>query len=144
MEILKPIEFSAISEVKILQHVRLVNRHDLNPIYSKENLRAQFNLTGEIQGTITCFLILDEHDLTTSERNVIFPLFIESMNILIGRQMSTDKQLSHYQIKLSSPKFSMNSQEINSAIKLSLQKYDMELEELSFTVLVEYSLKAVN
>ncbi len=144
MDALKPIELARISEIKILQNVRLVHRHDLNPIYSKDNLRVQFSLTGEIKGSITCYLCLDGHELSAGERNYIFPLFVESMNILIGRQISLDEELSHFNIKLSPPKLSMIPTEFNTAYKLMMQKYDLELESMFFHVMTEYSLTALN
>ena len=144
MEVTKPIELTRISEIKILQNVRLIHRHDLNPIYSKDNVKVQFEISGEIRGTITCYLCLDGHEITPAERNYIFPLFVESMNILLGRQISLDDELSQFQIKLSSPKISMIAKEINTSLRSMTQKYDLELESLSFNVLTEYSLEALN
>ena len=144
MEVSKPIELARISEIKILQNVRLIHKSDLNPIYSKDNLRVQFDITGEIRGGVTCYLCLDGHELTPTEKNYIFPLFVESMNILIGRQISLDEDLSHFRINLSSPKLSMIAKEINTALRSLTQKYDLELEEQSFNVLTEYNLQALN
>ena len=84
MNLNKNFEISNIEELKILSNVRLLKRHELNPIYSKENLHVQFQLSGEVKGVINCFLCLDGHELTVSDKNVLFPLFVESMNILIG------------------------------------------------------------
>jgi hypothetical protein len=144
MEINKPIELTRISEIKILQNVRLIHRHDLNPVYSKENLRVQFDVSGEIKGSITCFLCLDGQDLEPIEKNFIFPLFVESMNILIGKQISIDDDLSHFKLQLSPPKISMISKEFNTATRSMTQKYELELEHNSYQVLTEYSLEALN
>ncbi len=144
MEVLRPIEVARIGELKILQNVRLIHRTDINPIYSKENLRVQFTITGEIKGAITCYLCLDGHELTPTERNYIFPLFVESMNILIGRQISLDDDLSKFRVKLSAPRLNMNSLEVNTALRVMTQKYDLELEDIQFCVLTEYSLEALS
>lgn len=144
MEVLKPIELTRISEIKILQNVRLIHRMDLNPVYSKDNLRVQFEISGEIKGNITCYLCLDGHELEPVERNYIFPLFVEAMNILIGRQITLDDELSHFKINLSAPKISMISKELNTALRSMTQKYDLELEDQSFTILTEYNLTALN
>lgn len=144
MEVLKPIEVARIGELKILQNVRLIHRTDMNPIYSKENLRVQFTLAGEIKGAITCYMCLDGHDLSAAEKNYIFPLFVESMNILIGRQISLDDELSRFKIKLSAPKLNMNSMEVNTALRNQTQKYDLELESIQFCILTEYHLEALN
>lgn len=144
MEALKSVELVRIDEIKILQNVRLIHSMDLNPVYSKDNLRVQFEITGEIKGNITCYLCLDDEELTPAEKNYIFPLFVESMNILIGRQISLDDELSHFKIKLSSPKLSMISKEINTRSRGLTQKYDLELEERSYQILTEYSLEALN
>lgn len=144
MEVSKPLEITRIDEIKILQNVRLIHRHDLNPVYSKDNLRVQFEIDGEIKGTITCYLCLDNMELSASEKNYIFPLFVESMNILIGRQITLDDELSHFRITLSSPKLSMIAKEINTSLRSMTQKYDLELEDMSFKVLNEYNLEAMN
>jgi hypothetical protein len=144
MELNKLIEFTRIDEIKILSNVRLVHRHDINPIYSKENLRTQFEISGDIKGAVTCFLCLDGHELTPSEKNYIFPLFIEAMNILIGKQISLDPELSLYSIRMSPPKLSMISQELNSKLKNMLQSYELELDGYTFTILIEYSIEAMN
>lgn len=144
MEVSKPIELARIDEIKILQHVRLIHRLDLNPIYSKDNLRVQFELQGEIKGSITCYLCLDDQELSTADRNYLFPLFVESMNILIGRQISLDEELSHFRVTLSAPKLSMLSKEINTSLRSLTQKYELELEDMSYKVLTEYNLEAMN
>lgn len=144
MEVLKPLELARIAEIKILQNVRLIHRHDLNPVYSKDNLRVQFQITGEIKGSVTCYLCIDGQELSHSERNYLFPLFVESMNILIGRQITLDEDLSHFKINLSSPKISMIAQEINTSLRSLTQKYELELEDTSYNVLTEYNLEALN
>lgn len=144
MEVLKPLELARIAEIKILQNVRLIHRHDLNPVYSKDNLRVQFQITGEIKGSITCYLCIDGQELSHSERNYLFPLFVESMNILIGRQITLDEDLSHFKVNLSSPKISMIAQEINTSLRSMTQKYELELEDTSYNVLTEYNLEALN
>lgn len=144
MEVSRPLELARISEIKILQNVRLIHKHDLNPIYSKDNLRVQFELSGDIKGSITCYLCLDNQDLTPMDRNYIFPLFVESMNILVGKQISMDDELSLFKIKLSPPKLSMIPKELNTALRNVTQKYELELEAGSYNVLTEYSLEALN
>lgn len=144
MEVIKALELTRIEEIKILHNVRLIYKHDLNPVYSKDNLRVQFEISGEIRGAITCYLCLDNSELSDSEKNYMFPLFVEAMNILVGKQISMDDELSHFRIKLSSPKLSMISKEINTSLRSVTQKYDLELENGVFKVLTEYTLEALN
>jgi hypothetical protein len=145
MEITKIFELSRIEEIKILQNVRLIHRNDLNAIYSSDNLRVQFSISGELSGAITCFLCLDGKELEPADKNYLFPLFVESMNILIGRQISLDEELGQFKIKISSPKLNMNSIEINTNLKKSMmQKYDLEINGSVYTILTEYSLEALN
>jgi hypothetical protein len=144
MEVLKPLELASIPEIKILQNVRLINRLDLNPIYSKDNLRVQFEISGEIKGSITCFLCIDGYELSQADRNYLFPLFLESMNILIGRQITLNKDLNRFKIDLSSPKLSMIAKEINTSLRSMTQKYELELDHTSYVILTEYSLEAKN
>ena len=93
MDVSQALELASINELKILSNVRLINRHDLNSLNSQENLHVQFALTGEVQGAMTCYLCLDQHKLTQTDKNYIFPLFVESMNILVGKQLSLNQQL---------------------------------------------------
>jgi hypothetical protein len=144
MEVLKPIELSRIEELRILQNVRLLNKFDLNPIRSTENLMVQFDVTGDVRGCITCYLCLDEKELSTRDKNYLFPLFVESMNILIGKQISIDEVMGHIPLRLSSPKLSLSAREINTAKRNLTQKYDFEIEETIYPILIEYSLQALN
>lgn len=144
MEVLRPIEFTRIDELKILQNVRLLHKHDLNPIYSKENLIVQFEISGDIKGTINCYLCLDQLELSESDKNYLFPLFIESMNILTGKQITQDDEFSNFKIQMSPPKLSMIPREINSSLRVRTQKYDLEMDDISFKVLVDYNLQAAN
>ncbi|MGE3609467.1 MAG: hypothetical protein AB7I27_07760 [Bacteriovoracaceae bacterium] len=144
MEVSRPIEITRIDEIRILKNVRLIHNSDLNPIFSKDNLRVQFTISGEIRGGITCYLCLDGHELSQSDRNYIFPLFAEAMNILIGRQISLDDEISHFKINLSSPKLNMNPTVIDTKSRILTHKYDLELEDTSFEVLTEYSLEVIN
>lgn len=144
MEVSRIIEVSSINEIKILSNVRLISRRDLNPAYSKNNLQVSFSISGDLTGNITCYLCLDNQELTPSDKNFIYPLFVESMNILIGKQISTDPQLKSFNLKLAAPKMSMNSKEVNSIYKSSMQSYDLELDGMCFTILTEYIIGALN
>lgn len=144
MDVLKPIELTRIEELKILQDVRLLNKHDLNPIYSKDNIFVQFEIGGEVRGAITCYLSLDNKDLSHSDKNYLIPLFVESMNILIGKQISIDESFTNLNIKLSSPKLSVNSREINTSLRAMTQKYELDIEGTNYIILIEYSLEAIN
>jgi hypothetical protein len=144
MEVSRIIEISSINEIKILSNVRLIHRRDLNPAYSKNNLQVSFSITGDLFGNITCYLCLDNQELSASDKNFIYPLFVESMNILVGKQISTDPQLKAFNLKIAAPKMSMNSKEVNSAYKSGIQSYDLELDGLRFTILTEYVIGALN
>lgn len=144
MEVSKALEVSSINEIKILSNARLIHRRDLNPIYSKENLHVQFQISGELRGLITCYLCLDKQELEPSEKNYIFPLFVEAMNILVGKQLSQGEDLKNFKIKLSPPKLSMIPKEINTALKASTQYYELELDGFRFSILTEYSIEALS
>jgi hypothetical protein len=105
---------------------------------------VQFDVTGDVRGCITCYLCLDDKELRTSDKNYLFPLFVESMNILIGKQITIDEEMSHLPLKLSSPKLSLSAREINTANRNMTQKYDFEIEENIYQILIEYSLQALN
>lgn len=144
MEVSRMIELAQIDELKILHNVRLVNRHDLNHIVSSQNLHVQFEVNGDVRGTITCHLCLDGLELDEAEKNYLFPLFTESMNILVGRQISMDDEFQNLRVRLSPPKLSMIAREITTSTRNLTQKYELDLESQSFNVLIEYSLEGIN
>ncbi len=144
MEVSRMVELTRIQELKILHNVRLIHCHDLNPVSSSDNLHVQFDLQGDLKGSITCHLCLDGQELSESERNYIFPLFIESMNILTGRQITLDDEFRNMRIRLSPPRLSMIPKEINTHSRNLIQKYELDLESQSFDVLIEYSLEGIN
>lgn len=135
-------DVSTVNELKILSNVRLVGLSEGFVQSSSNNLHVQFSLSGEIQGTVTCYLCLDEHELGPTEKNYIFPLFVESMNILIGRQLSQDTNLKNYKIKLSPPKLSMISKDI--LYRLGTQCYELELEGFTFSILTDYRFEVIS
>ena len=141
MDVSHALKLSSIKELKILSNVRLINRHDLNALNSQENLHVQFALSGEVQGSMTCYLCLDHHKLTQTDKNYIFPLFVESMNILVGKQLSLNQQLK---IRLSPPRLSMISQLINTSEKSGMQHYDLQLDGQTFSVLTESTIEILN
>lgn len=135
---------SAVEEIKILSNVRLLGRHDLNPVTSTDNLRVQFEITGVRKGSVTCYLCLDGHELTDMERNYIYPLFTEAMNILIGSQISKDSAFRGSDLRLSPPKISLIPVTVETSRKSQIHKYELELTTISFTVLTEYNLETLN
>jgi len=144
MDVSKQIIITRIQELKILQNVRILYKHDLNPLISSKNLRVQFDITGEVVGCVICYLFMDNIDFTLEEKNFIFPLFVESMNILIGKQFSHDEDIANFKLKLHPPKINFNSSEINSKLKNTVHKYVLELDDKYFNVLTEYNLTYLN
>jgi hypothetical protein len=130
----------AINEIKILPNVRLLNQARKEPLLSQDNLRVEFDISGEIIGKIICYLCLDGHELGQSEKNFIFPLFVESMNILIGKQLSNDKSLKNFKIQLSPPKISMLPISLKAHELNNVQSYNLELDGISFKILSDYQL----
>jgi len=144
MDISRTLEIKDIEELKILSDVRLIGRRDLNPIYTKENLQVQFSIHGDLKGLINCHLCLDGLELSTSEKNYLFPLFVETMNILIGKQITESSDLASVNIKLSPPKLSMISKELNTSYKLGMHSYELEVDGQVFKVIAEYLIEALN
>ena len=144
MDISRTLEIKNIEELKILSDVRIIGRRDLNPIYTKENLQVQFSIQGDLKGVINCHLCLDGFELSTSEKNYLFPLFVETMNILIGKQISESSHLAALNIKLSPPKLSMISKELNTSYKLGMHAYELEVDGQVFKVIAEYLIEALN
>lgn len=144
MEVYNTLEIATINEIKILSDVRLINRHDLNAISSKDNLHVQFTLSGDVRGNITCYMCLDKKELTPTDKNYIFPLFVEAMNILIGKQITHDHFMKNLNIKLSPPKLSMIPQLVKTSAKSGMQNYELELDRYTFSILTEYSIEALS
>jgi hypothetical protein len=143
MEVVKDLELVRMEEVKILNNVRLVHQQRPFQLSSQDNLQVVFELSGEVLGAITCFLKLDGVELTDSERNYLYPLFVESMNILIGGQLSRDPEFETLRIKLSPPKLIKLAAPIKAS-KKRFQGYSLELDSMSLDVLIEYQLQMVS
>lgn len=144
MEITKTVQMTRIEEINILNDVRLVNSHDLNPRVSKDNMMVQFTLGGEVKGVINCYLVLDNKDLGHTDRNYLFPLFMESMNILIGKQISLDPELKDLRIDLSAPRINLNPTSVDTKGRQPTHLYELQLNETSFDVLIQYNLTLMN
>jgi hypothetical protein len=144
MEFFKELENNKINQLNIVHNVRLIGKNDLNPVYSKQNIRVQFSLTGNLKGIVNCYLCLDNEELSHTERNTLFPLFTESMNILLGKQISGEYMDHHEITRLSPPKINLNNAEFNSSFKKNILKYELEIDSLSYTVLIEYILDTLN
>lgn len=68
-------------------------------------LGVQFKLTGQVQGDVYCYLDTFNKTISTKEINFFQLLFIESMNILLGRIL-TNMENNHQVISiLSNPTF---------------------------------------
>ncbi len=144
MDVSHTLEVSKIAEIKILSDVRLISQSITRNISSKDNLHVQFLINGELQGNITCHLFLDKHELSPTDKNFIFPLFTEAMNILIGKQLSQDIKLKNLMTKLSPPKLSMISRDLISENRPGTQLYALELDGFTFKVLIEYNFEVIS
>jgi|SRR5690554_1016489 len=144
MDIDKTLEVTRIEEIKILNDVRLINGHDLNARTSTDNLTVQFNLEGDVKGGINCYLCLDGKELSYTDRNYLLPLFIEAMNILIGKQISLDPDMCDLKIALSTPKIKLNPTTVHTNGRSSTHLYELQLNETSYDVLIQYSLQMMN
>lgn len=144
MEVSKTFQMTRIEEIKILNDVRLVNNHDLNPRFSQDNMTVQFNLEGDVKGSVNCYLCLDNKELGYTDRNYLFPLFMESMNILIGKQISFDPELKDLHIQLSPPKISLNPTKVDTKGRQATHLYELLLNDDSFDILIQYNLTLMN
>lgn len=133
-----------IDEISIFSEVRVIHQKDLNQVNSTENISVTFELSGQVKGKIFCYLVLDLMELNDSEKQLIYPLFMESMNILIGQQISTDTKLRKLNIHLSAPKPSIISQPVYSKLKNQTQLYEIQMNNMELDVLVNYSLEVLN
>lgn len=144
MDINKTLEVTRIEEIKILNDIRLINNHDLNSRTSTDNLTVQFTLTGEVKGNINCYLCLDDKEVGHTDRSYLLPLFIEAMNILIGKQISYDTDLKNLRIVLSTPQIRLNPTVVSTSGRSSTHLYELMINESSYDVLIQYGLQLVN
>jgi|GEM_PF-6602460 len=134
------VQLSHIEEIKILTDVKLTNESN-DRENSLQNVHVNFILNGEIKGDVTAYLCLDGVDLSTAEKNYLFPLFTESMNILIGKQISLDPQLNYLRVSLSPPRFIGKAESIKLKRGLTSQTYFLETEEFRLPVILIYQLE---
>lgn len=145
METLSHDGFGVIEEIQILSDVRLVGSRDLNPLSFTDYIRAQFELSGPVKGLIFCHLDLEDKELTVAEKNYLLPLFLESMNILLGQQISRRYASDGIDLRLSPPKIVSSKTAFTTAGKRHpVQKYSLELRTITFDVAIEYNLDRLN
>jgi len=135
---------SFIEEIAVLSEIKLIHQKDLNHTNSIDNISVRFNLSGQIKGQITCYLVLDFLDMTENDKQFIYPIFVEAMNILIGQQISRDPKLKKLSIDLSAPKPSLISENVYTKLKDQTQKYELQMEHYDLDVLINYSLEVLN
>lgn len=140
MDIYKNLDWSEVERVKISPSSRITKKNDLNHIRSTENISVVFQLKGDIKGNIDCHLCLDNKDVTEADRNYLYPFFTESMNILIGRLLSTDKLLSSSQVKLSPPKCTLYSKIVDSRLVTKLMVYELTINDFEFDVVLNMNI----
>lgn len=137
--------FGIIEEIQILSDVRLVGSRDLNPMSFSDYIKVQFELKGETKGVVFCYLDLEDKELTVAEKNYLLPLFLETMNILLGQQISRKFTSTGSDLRLSPPKIVSSKMPFSTHDKRHpIQKYSLELRTISFEVAVEYNLDRLN
>jgi len=72
---------------------------------TQHEIGVQFKLEGEIKGNIYCYLDTFNKDVTEKEKNFFQLLFVESMNILIGRILTNIEENDDLIAILSNPSF---------------------------------------
>lgn len=145
METLVQTNFGIIEEIQILSDVRLVGCRDLNPLSFNDYIKVRFDLSGDLKGQIFCYLDLEDKELTVAEKNYLLPLFLETMNILLGQQVSRNYKTSGPDLRISPPQIVSSKSPFSTAEKRhSIQKYSLELRTISFEVAVEYILDRLN
>jgi hypothetical protein len=145
METLLQENFGIIEEVQILSDVRLVGSRDLNPLSFTDYIKVQFEIIGEVKGHIFCYLDLEDKELSIEEKNYLLPLFLESMNILLGQQLSRNYNTSGADLRLTPPKIvSSKSLFFTNGKRRPIQKYSLELRTMTFDIAIEYNLERMN
>lgn len=144
MDVYKNLDWSEVERLKISPTSRIVRKKDINPLHSDENITVQFQTSGDIVGTIDCHLCLDNKEITEADRNFLYPLFAESMNILIGKLISTDKLLMNSNIKLSPPKITIYSKMLDSRLVEKLMVYELMINDFEFDVIMNLNLTVMN
>lgn len=140
----KNLDWSEVEGLRISPHSKITHKKDLNHIRSTENIQVQFSLSGDVKGMIHCYLCLDDREMTEADKNYLYPLFTESMNILIGRLISTDKLFSVSNIQLSAPRFTLYSKMIDSRMVDQLIVYELKINDHEFNVILNLDLTAIN
>ena len=78
-----------------------------HPFHKKttKEIGVSFQLDGEIKGDIYCFLDMYDKNISPGEINFFKSLFVESMNILVGKMLTDIEEKFHQLAKLASPQF---------------------------------------
>lgn len=94
---------------------------------TQNEIGVEFNLEGQITGTVYCYLDTFNKIIDDKEKNFFQLLFVESMNILIGRMLTNIEENDHLISILSNPKF-LN---LKDQKEIQVQRGSMNHEVLS-------------
>ena len=72
---------------------------------TKKEIGVRFKHDGEIKGDVYCFLDMYDKSISPGEINFFKSLFVESMNILIGKVLTDIEDKFNQMVQLSSPQF---------------------------------------
>lgn len=133
-----------IQSLKILSNVQINNSMSAG-LYSlhdiKDTYRATFNVSGYFSGQIDCYLFINDQNFELAELNYLIPLFVEGMNILIGRQLLIEAEIAKSEFKLTPPRLT-RQQKVKEETKLKI--YNLNLDETIFKIGINFDLKALN
>lgn len=109
------VDFKEIFQDAIIPEMNIYNQAYLEierPLIEANSVHAQtshelaitFEIEGQLKGKISCFLDTFEKDIKTKDANFFQLLFVESMNILVGRMLTQIESEHGIMAILSNPK----------------------------------------
>jgi hypothetical protein len=132
-----------IHSLKILSNVEIKNLLRSNNFKKTTEdviYCASFRVEGFFNGIISCYFFIDETKLELAELNYLIPLFIESMNILIGKELSIKAEKGSNNFKLYPPQL-YKKYEIENLV---LNEYQLELDENTFSIGIDFNIKVAS
>ncbi|MAX67463.1 MAG: hypothetical protein QF441_12235 [Bacteriovoracaceae bacterium] len=83
------------------------------PVQTKHEIPLYFELKGDFNGVAICYLDTYQKELSVDQASFFQSLYVESMNILLGKMLTEIDKKKHYEITCSSPYISKTQTMMN-------------------------------
>ncbi|MAZ48709.1 MAG: hypothetical protein CME65_09100 [Halobacteriovoraceae bacterium] len=117
-----PGEVSIYNQAYLIAHTPLIRTHVFHP-KTKNELAISFELNGDLEGYFVCYLDMEPDEMTGGNFHFFQSLYIESMNIVLGKFLTNFERETDFMSTISFPDIQPQKIENIEANASSFEKY---------------------